>query len=80
MRVPRDAEELDADVVQRPRLERGEEVAVEHDGGGVGELTQRKAGRLAQRVVSLGGNSIIFKNCLIFSNNGLKMAAKDSKL
>ena len=61
MRVPRDAEELDADVVERPRGERGEEVAVEHDGGGVGELAQRQAGRLAQRVVALGGDSIGLK-------------------
>ena len=44
MRVPGDAQELDADVVQRPRRERREEVAVEHDGGGVGELAQRQAG------------------------------------
>ena len=63
MRVARNAEELDADVVERPRRERGEEVAVEHDGGGVGELAQRQARRLAQRVVALGRNSIGLKNC-----------------
>ena len=47
VRVARDAEELDADVMQRPGLERGEVVTVEHDGGGAGELAQRQARHLA---------------------------------
>ena len=62
VRVPRDAEELDADVVERARGERGEEVAVEHEGRGVGQLPQRQARRLPKRVVALHGRMAIQSN------------------